>query len=250
VSRPDNPPVGTILFVDENEESLIRGASLLGRSGNVVVETARSGIPALGKLREKRYDVVISAYTLFPGTMNGIGLLTCIRREFGHIPFILCERELTKERMNEACGCGADFCVTMEGDQSTRFALLEGMIISLIERFGERVDPGELRERESRSGELFFTGKERSLLMMITPGGGLKITLNGASLHYIRKTPPGDFYPGYAEFMERQACELMRISDSLARIRIREYRRAEREHRTKKMRSPAYPRQRLIPEMS
>lgn len=178
-------PVYTILFVDENEEILIQGKKFLEMSGNFVVETAQSGTRAMEKIWSKAYDGILSEY--FLGATNGIDLLCYTRAKSGNIPFILFTSNVTDELFEKASECGADNCVTKDGDPKSQFLLLEEMFRTLIELSMIADKLKDHQDQVTRFRELSGTSGDAPLLLMNMPGGCLGRTLNGGSCFYFKK---------------------------------------------------------------
>ncbi|MEI7650343.1 MAG: response regulator, partial [Methanomicrobiales archaeon] len=76
-----------LLYVDDEPSLLDIGKLFLEESGNFSVTTVESATAALALLNTEPFDVIVSDYQM-PG-MDGIRFLIEVRKEFGHIPFIL-----------------------------------------------------------------------------------------------------------------------------------------------------------------
>ncbi len=227
----DRLSAGTILFVGENAETLLLGKRCLEKSGVLVVETVRSGISAIEKFCCKKYDGILSNYSL--GDMNGIVLLRHIRANIGAVPFILFTDEISRDVVTEAFENGADFCVRMEkGGLLKQYLLLEKMFGTLIE-----LSRAQEKLRVLQNQKTLFTGlsgasEQSSLLLLNTPTGCLGRTLNGGLFFYGRKSGEGDNRFGYAEFIARHNGELTRISNRLAQLRKQRSRLASKGWQT------------------
>jgi len=87
----ENASVISVLYVDD-EPALLEPIKIsLERLGNFSVDTCSNVPDALGMLRKRPYDVIVSDYQM-PG-MNGIAFLTQLRESGDQIPFILFYRE-------------------------------------------------------------------------------------------------------------------------------------------------------------
>lgn len=76
-----------VLFIEDNEDVAIAGAAMLETCGYEVLHyvTAEEGLEAF---QNKRFALVLSDINL-PGQMNGIDLVTAIRRHKPETPIIL-----------------------------------------------------------------------------------------------------------------------------------------------------------------
>lgn len=97
-----------ILIVDDYKTMLRIVRNLLKQLGFENVEEASDGSEALGKLREKKYDLVISDWNMEP--MTGIQLLREVRGDDGlkTTPFIMITAESKKENVVAAAQAGVN----------------------------------------------------------------------------------------------------------------------------------------------
>lgn len=97
-----------ILIVDDYKTMLRIVRNLLKQLGFENVEEASDGTEALGKLREKKFDLVISDWNMEP--MTGIQLLREVRGDDGlkATPFIMITAESKKENVVAAAQAGVN----------------------------------------------------------------------------------------------------------------------------------------------
>ncbi len=94
-----------VLHVDDNDDFLIISKRFLERQGSFQIETASSVKEALQKIKQKKYDVIISDYQM--PEMNGLDLLKELRAGENDVPFILFTGEGKEEIAIEALNFGA-----------------------------------------------------------------------------------------------------------------------------------------------
>lgn len=141
----------SVLYVDDEPELLTLCRLSLEKDGKFTVDTAGSAAEGLRKLREGRYDVIISDY-LMPES-DGVDFLRQVRGEFGDIPFIIFTGKGREEVVIEAINLGVTFYLQKGSDPASRFSELSKKIEIAIHRTRTEAVPQE------RSGELdqFFT---------------------------------------------------------------------------------------------
>lgn len=88
-----------ILIVDDYKTMLRIVRNLLKQNGYENVEEATDGAAALAKLKESRFDLIISDWNMEP--MNGLELLKAVRadEELKDIPFIMVTAESKTENV-------------------------------------------------------------------------------------------------------------------------------------------------------
>jgi CheY-like chemotaxis protein len=86
-SLPKEPERARILIVDDEEEIRSLLSTALGELGSHDVEVACDGRAGLAKLREQRFDLVVT--DLMMPEMNGTRLLELSRREFPDVPVVV-----------------------------------------------------------------------------------------------------------------------------------------------------------------
>lgn len=97
-----------ILIVDDYKTMLRIVRNLLKQLGFENVDEASDGSEALGKLREKKFDLVISDWNMEP--MTGIQLLKEVRGDenLKNLPFIMITAESKKENVVAAAQAGVN----------------------------------------------------------------------------------------------------------------------------------------------
>lgn len=122
----------TILYVDDEECLLEIGKLYIERSGLYQVITCNNPFEALALIQNNSYAAVVSDYEM-PG-MNGIELLTCVRRSGNQIPFIIFTGRGREEIVIAALNEGADFYMQKGGENRSLFIELIHKISVAIER--------------------------------------------------------------------------------------------------------------------
>lgn len=120
----------SVLYVDEEITHLDVGKHFLEKTGTFKVDTASSAKEALQKLIIKPCDAVVSGF-LMPG-MNGIELLTAVRKEYPRLPFIIFTGKGREEVAIEAIEKGADFYLWKGGSPRPQFAELSQKITQVV----------------------------------------------------------------------------------------------------------------------
>jgi len=95
-----------VLHVDDDDDFLIISKRFLERQGSFQIETVSSVKEALQKIRQKKYDVIVSDYQM--PEVNGLDFLKELRAEENHVPFILFTGEGREKIAMEALNFGAD----------------------------------------------------------------------------------------------------------------------------------------------
>jgi PAS domain S-box-containing protein len=135
----------SVLYVDDEPALLDLGKQFLEREGAFDVETTPSSADALGLLRTKDYDGVISDYQM--PEMDGLELLKAVRSLYPDLPFILFTGKGREEIVIQAFDAGADYYVQKGGEIRSQFRELSHKIILAVEkRHAERA----LKESEER----------------------------------------------------------------------------------------------------
>jgi two-component system chemotaxis response regulator CheY len=95
-----------ILVVDDQEATLELIRDFLRHLGFRQVHEARSAIQALTKLRETRFDLILSDWNM--DSVSGLQLLQAMRKEPGYAetPFVMVTGEASKERITDAQKAG------------------------------------------------------------------------------------------------------------------------------------------------
>lgn len=97
-----------ILLVDDFKTMLKLTGSLLGQMGFKNIEEATDGAMALQKLKENKFDLILSDWNMEP--MSGLDLLKNVRAEANlkHIPVILITAESKPENIIAAKQAGVN----------------------------------------------------------------------------------------------------------------------------------------------
>lgn len=97
-----------ILLVDDFKTMLKLTASLLQQMGFRNIDEATDGTMALQKLKDHKYDLVLSDWNMEP--MTGLDLLKAIRADSGlkHIPVVLITAESKPENIIAAKQAGVN----------------------------------------------------------------------------------------------------------------------------------------------
>ena len=95
-----------VLHVDDDDDFLIISKRFLERQGSFQIETASSVNEALQKIKQQKYDVIISDYQM--PEMTGLDFLKELRAGENDVPFILFTGECGEEITMEALNLGAD----------------------------------------------------------------------------------------------------------------------------------------------
>lgn len=123
-----------ILLVDDEPVLLDIATIYLQREEDFFIETAQSGDQALELLASNSFDAIVSDYQM-PGGMNGLALLSSIRKQGISIPFIIFTGKGREEVVIEALNRGgADFYLQKGGDPMSQFAELKSKIIHAVEK--------------------------------------------------------------------------------------------------------------------
>jgi PAS domain S-box-containing protein len=133
----------SVLFVDDEQDQLSLAKIFLERSDTIRVDTALSGSGAIEKIREKKYNAVVSDY-LMP-EIDGIALLKYIRQVSPSTPFILVTARGDLNVVIEALNSGADFYIIKTSDPKVFFTDLESKIELALQK---RMDECKLAESE------------------------------------------------------------------------------------------------------
>jgi len=85
--EPTGSPGSTVLLVDDEPDILLGYKMALENGLGVRVETARSGLEALGCLTTLRPDIIVSDYRM--PVMDGMEFFTRVRGLAPHIPLVM-----------------------------------------------------------------------------------------------------------------------------------------------------------------
>ena len=121
-----------ILLVDDEPALLDIAKIFLERDPHFSTETASSGERALELIEKISFDAIVSDYQM-PG-MDGLALLSHIRKQGISIPFIILTGRGREEVVIEALNLGADFYLQKGGDPKPQFAELRSKIIHSVDK--------------------------------------------------------------------------------------------------------------------
>jgi len=107
---PTEPESPRILIVDDESEIRSLLSTALGELGGNEVETACDGREGLAKLRERRFDLVVT--DLMMPEMNGARLLELSRREFPDVPVVVITGFAEMDTVIEVLRLGASNFIT------------------------------------------------------------------------------------------------------------------------------------------
>ena len=120
------------LYVDDEPILLNVGKLFLEKSGTISVDVLESACEALEKIRNKKYDVIISDYDM--PEMDGIEFLKTVRAEYPSLPFIIFTGKGREEVVIQALNNGADHYLQKGGDPKSQFAELIHNVERAVER--------------------------------------------------------------------------------------------------------------------
>ncbi|WP_292369671.1 PAS domain S-box protein [Methanoregula sp. UBA64] len=121
-----------VLYVDDEPALLEITRLYLEQTGDFSVEPVGSAREALERLKNGRYDVVLSDYQM--PEMDGIKLLKEIRASGNTIPFIVFTGRGREEVVVEAINSGADSYIQKGGNPQAQFAELGHKIAQIVRR--------------------------------------------------------------------------------------------------------------------
>ncbi len=132
----ENPPITMtiikILLVDDQEELLDITRIFLEKGGDITVDTSTSAMAAIEKLKEIKYDAIVSDYEM--PQMDGIEFLKLIKKLGLEKPFIIFTGRSREEIVIEALNSGADFYLQKGSEPKVQFAELRNMIHQAVMR--------------------------------------------------------------------------------------------------------------------
>ncbi|WP_298665907.1 PAS domain S-box protein [uncultured Methanofollis sp.] len=139
----------SLLLVDDEPALLDIGRVFLEESGDLRVDIATTVTEALDKLREGRYEAVVSDYDM--PDMDGITFLKEVRLCRPDLPFILFTGKGREKVVIDALNSGADFYLQKGGDPVAQFTELSHKVQQAVRR---RRMECELRKSEKNYREL------------------------------------------------------------------------------------------------
>lgn len=122
----------SVLFVDDEPALLEITRLYLEKSGSISVETCRSALEALGILKNRQFDVIVSDYEM--PLMDGIMFLKILRAEGNDTPFLIFTGKGREHVVIDALNNGADYYLQKGGDPKSQFTELSHMIEQAFQR--------------------------------------------------------------------------------------------------------------------
>ena len=119
----------------------------LEHSGEFSVDTEASAKKAIGMLRERGYDAIISDFQM-PG-MNGIDFLKKVRTSGNTIPFIIFTGRGREEIVIQALNEGADSYIQKGGESKAQFTELAHKIRQSVQQRRAEINIKDLKRREA-----------------------------------------------------------------------------------------------------
>lgn len=134
-----------VLYIDDDPSLLELVKEWLEMDDEFIIETAESGAVGLERLRSSSFDAVICDYQM-PG-MDGIEVLSSIRRMWAALPFILFTGKGREEVVIEALNQGADGYLQKGGDPRAQFTELRHKLLQAVNIHRSKVLERESEER-------------------------------------------------------------------------------------------------------
>jgi len=103
-----------LLYIDDEECLLDLGKLYIEKSGLYEVITCNDPYEAFGLIQTNNYDAIISDYEM--PEINGIQLLSKVRKSGNNIPFIIFTGRGREEVVIAALNVGADFYIQKGGE--------------------------------------------------------------------------------------------------------------------------------------
>lgn len=159
----------SVLFVDDEPALLEITRLYLEKSGSISVETSRSALEALGILKNRQFDVIVSDYEM--PLMDGIMFLKILRAEGNDTPFLIFTGKGREHVVIDALNNGADYYLQKGGDPKSQFTELTHMIEQAFQR---------------RNVEQNLKASEKLLVEIINflPDATFAIDINGAVISW------------------------------------------------------------------
>jgi CheY-like chemotaxis protein/Flp pilus assembly protein TadD len=122
----------SVLLVEDDPAVLELTRIFLERTGSMQVETSRNVPEAIGILKTRSFDVIVSDYMM--PQIDGLVFLKMLRMQGDRVPFIMFTGKGREAVAMEALNNGADFYLTKENDPQRRFSELVKMIEMAVQR--------------------------------------------------------------------------------------------------------------------
>jgi len=187
-----------VLHVDDEAVFLKVAKQCLEMQGIFQVETASSVEEAMGKMKKKTFDVIVSDYVM--PEKDGLEFLKELRDSGNDVPFIIFTGRGREEVAIKALNLGADRYISKGGDPETVYGELAYGIRQTVER---RRAEEMLRRSEEKYRNLFENAKDVIVLMDLK---GNITAINKAAVEYgfkkdevvgknMRKFVPKKYWP-------------------------------------------------------
>lgn len=134
-----------VLMVDDDPAILDIAKIFLGRSEDIQVDGVASALEAVARLKDGRYDVIVSDYVM--PEMDGISFLKAVRSRDPEVPFILFTGKGREEVVIEALNNGADYYLQKDANPRVLYAELTHQIRQAAERLRTKKAVIESEER-------------------------------------------------------------------------------------------------------
>jgi len=144
-----------VLHVDDEPSFLRIAKQCLEMQGRFQMDNALSAGEATEKLKEEKYDAIISDYQM--PEKDGLDFLKELRSKGDNIPFIIFTGKGREEVATKALNLGADQYIDKNGDPETVYCELAHGVHHAVER--KRAEE-QLRVSEKKYRELFETSRD------------------------------------------------------------------------------------------
>jgi len=148
-----------VLHVDDDAGFLKTAKQILEMQGAFEVDTASSVEEALGKVKEKTFDVIVSDYQM--PEKDGLDFLKELRDGGNNIPFIIFTGKSREEVAVKALNLGADRYINKIGGPETVYTELAHDIRQTVKKRRAEI---MLRESEEKYRNLFENAKDVIIL--------------------------------------------------------------------------------------
>jgi PAS domain S-box-containing protein len=192
-----------VLHVDDDFSLLKVAKQCLEMQGPFQVDTASSVDEALEKMKQERYDAVVSDYQM-PGK-DGLEFLIELRQSGNRVPFMIFTGKGREEVAIRALNLGADQYLHKTGDPETVYCELGYAIRRTVERRKAQAALETLGERYRRLFESAVEG------VVVNGSDGKILSLNQAAANILGFSNP-------EELVGRPAVELYAEPESRARF--------------------------------
>jgi len=161
-----------VLHVDDEPSFLRIAKQCLEMQGRFQMDNALSAGEAIEKLKEEKYDAIISDYQM--PEKDGLDFLKELRSKGDNIPFIIFTGKGREEVATKSLNLGADQYIDKNGDPETVYCELAHGVHHAVER--KRAEE-QLRVSEKKYRELFETSRDG---LVYTDMNGLILDCNQA----------------------------------------------------------------------